>query len=237
MSMIIYKTTNLINGKIYIGKDEQNRLNYLGSGVNIGRAIKKYGKENFAKVTIDAADNRKDLCLKEIGWIKHFRELGLELYNIAPGGEGGSKRGENNPNFGKRGELSPNFGLRRSDETKQKMSVAHAGKSFSEEHKKKISLALLGKPFSEEHKQKIGSTMSDGRMKGENNPRYGMRHSEESLQKMRATMSDGRRKGEKSSHYGKKKPELSKKMTGQNNPMSRTNREKRRLIACRENIL
>ena len=33
--MIIYKTTNLINGKIYIGKDEKNTPNYIGSGLLI----------------------------------------------------------------------------------------------------------------------------------------------------------------------------------------------------------
>ena len=48
----IYKTTNLVNGKIYVGKHEfskDKRLNssYLGSGVALKRAIIKYGKENF----------------------------------------------------------------------------------------------------------------------------------------------------------------------------------------------
>ena len=41
--MIVYKTTNLINGKIYIGKDMKNNPNYLGSGTILRRAIKKYG--------------------------------------------------------------------------------------------------------------------------------------------------------------------------------------------------
>lgn len=47
--MVIYKTTNLINGKIYIGQDSKDRPNYYGSGKLIHRAIKKYGKENFKK--------------------------------------------------------------------------------------------------------------------------------------------------------------------------------------------
>jgi hypothetical protein len=45
--MIIYKTTNIINGKYYVGKDINNSESYLGSGVLLKRAIKKYGKENF----------------------------------------------------------------------------------------------------------------------------------------------------------------------------------------------
>jgi len=44
--MIIYKTTNLINGKYYIGKDKYNNPSYLGSGFILYQAIKKYGKEN-----------------------------------------------------------------------------------------------------------------------------------------------------------------------------------------------
>ena len=50
--MVIYKTTNLINGKIYIGQDSKNNPKYLGSGVIFLKAIKKYGKENFVKETL-----------------------------------------------------------------------------------------------------------------------------------------------------------------------------------------
>ena len=47
--MIIYKTTNLINGKIYIGMSKNKKENYLGSGIYLKYAIDKYGKENFKK--------------------------------------------------------------------------------------------------------------------------------------------------------------------------------------------
>jgi hypothetical protein len=67
--MIIYKTTNLISGKIYIGRDCDNDSNYYGSGKYYQRAEKKYGKENFRKTTIDSSDNFEELCLKEIFWI------------------------------------------------------------------------------------------------------------------------------------------------------------------------
>ena len=48
---LIYKTENKINGKIYIGKHITNTIgdNYLGSGIYLLNAIKKYGKENFKK--------------------------------------------------------------------------------------------------------------------------------------------------------------------------------------------
>jgi hypothetical protein len=46
---IIYKTTNSINGKIYIGKAKFNDPNYLGSGILLAKAIKKYKRESFIK--------------------------------------------------------------------------------------------------------------------------------------------------------------------------------------------
>lgn len=50
--MIIYKTTNLINGKIYIGKDKHNNSKYLGSGRRLIKAIQKYGRDFFLKEII-----------------------------------------------------------------------------------------------------------------------------------------------------------------------------------------
>lgn len=46
---------NLINGKKYIGLDSHNNPSYLGSGTLILKAIKKYGRGNFIKKTIDTA--------------------------------------------------------------------------------------------------------------------------------------------------------------------------------------
>lgn len=65
----IYKTTNLINGKIYIGQHKATIFennNYLGSGNLIKRAIKKYGEEHFKVELIDVAENQKELDEKEI---------------------------------------------------------------------------------------------------------------------------------------------------------------------------
>lgn len=68
--MIVYKTTNLINNKIYIGKDTHDNPKYLGSGIVLKRAIKKYGKLNFLKETIE---------IKEFGCVT----LAAKYLNIA----------------------------------------------------------------------------------------------------------------------------------------------------------
>ena len=57
--MIIYKTTNLINNKIYIGQDSRNNPYYYGSGTIITLAIKKYGKNNFKKEILETCNNKK----------------------------------------------------------------------------------------------------------------------------------------------------------------------------------
>ena len=57
--MYIYKTTNTINGKFYIGKSQREikeSEEYFGSGLILQRAIKKHGKEYFIKEIIDTAD-------------------------------------------------------------------------------------------------------------------------------------------------------------------------------------
>ena len=58
-----YKIINLINGHFYYGIHSTNNLNdnYFGSGVRLGKAIKKYGKNNFEKIILKFFDNREEL--------------------------------------------------------------------------------------------------------------------------------------------------------------------------------
>jgi len=87
MFYTIYKITNNVNGKYYIGKHQTKDLNdgYMGSGKFIKRAIEKYGVKNFTKEIIHVFDNEKDMNDKE----KELVVVSEETYNLCPGGEGG----------------------------------------------------------------------------------------------------------------------------------------------------
>lgn len=87
--MIIYKTTNLINGKIYIGQSINDDPKYLGSGVFLKNAIEKHGKKNFIKEIIDNTDSVDELNEKEIYWIEKYNSTNKNIgYNLCSGGKG-----------------------------------------------------------------------------------------------------------------------------------------------------
>src|SRR5574343_1704705 len=88
--MLIYKITNQINGKCYVGQVSslntlKNFDNYWGSGKIIKRAIKKHGLENFTKEILeDNIQNREELCKKEKYWINFYNTIHPNGYNITP---------------------------------------------------------------------------------------------------------------------------------------------------------
>jgi len=59
----LYKTTNKINGRYYIGIHGTNDMDdgYLGSGVFLEKAIKKYGKDNFSRIILKYVNNYEEL--------------------------------------------------------------------------------------------------------------------------------------------------------------------------------
>lgn len=90
--MIIYKTTNLINGKIYIGKTTTNNLSYLGSGNLIIAAIRKYRRHNFVRETLEICQTEAELNEREIFWINKLNARNSKVgYNIDKGGRGAPK--------------------------------------------------------------------------------------------------------------------------------------------------
>ena len=91
MNYYIYLTTNLINGKKYIGQ-HKGELNdsYLGSGVLITRALKKYGKNNFKKEILEVCLSREEADEKEKFYISKYNAIEDEtFYNLQEGGTQG----------------------------------------------------------------------------------------------------------------------------------------------------
>jgi group I intron endonuclease len=99
----IYITTNLVNGKKYIGQKKlrPNRVDtdinsYLGSGIVIKQAIDKYGRENFIKDIVAIAYNKEELDNLEREFIKfHNAVESYDYYNVSEGGEGNNTKGKN----------------------------------------------------------------------------------------------------------------------------------------------
>ena len=91
MFYTIYKITNKLNGKIYIGKHQTKDLNdgYMGSGKILKHAIDKHGLENFTKEILFQFDNEDDMNAKEAELITEEFVKESTNYNLCPGGNGG----------------------------------------------------------------------------------------------------------------------------------------------------
>ena len=173
--MIIYKTTNIVNEKIYVGQDVHNNPNYLGSGLLLVRAIKKYGKENFKKEAIDVAESLEVLNEKEIYWVKFCNCKVPNGYNLTDGGEGvvgyvWTEEDKNKARDRSLGELN----VAKRPEVRKKMREAKLGEknpmkdpecsgkrkgennpSKKLEVRKKMSNSLKGRFISEETRKKM----------------------------------------------------------------------------------
>ena len=83
--MYIYKITNKVNGKVYIGQSirpiEQRFQRHINDAVNnildthFARAIRKYGKENFYIELVETCNNQTELNLREQYWIRKYDSI------------------------------------------------------------------------------------------------------------------------------------------------------------------
>lgn len=171
MFYTIYKTTNNINGKYYIGKHKTLDLDdtYLGSGKILKHAINKHGINNFTREYLFIFDNEEDMNAKEAELVSEEFIKEDTNYNLAPGGKGG---------FAYETSIKGNI------VAAKKVKHLHATCDiFRKTHKKHIEKAVKvckekypdgiwkGKKHTEETKLKMSK--SNTHMKGSNNSNYG----------------------------------------------------------------
>jgi len=170
----VYITTNLINGKQYVGDHSTNNIekdNYLGSG-NFNNALKKYGKQNFKREILEFFPTKKEAFDAQEKYIKLFNTLSPNGYNISPTGGFGAKgflSEESKKKISEKsklrvGEKNSFFGKHHTKETKENISKSNKGKQtwlgkhHTKETKEKLSKIFLGKsnPHTFEQNEKIG---------------------------------------------------------------------------------
>jgi hypothetical protein len=150
----VYKTTNLLNGKVYVGQRKgEFDANYYGSGFILKQAIRKEGVNNFKIEVMGYNITKEQQNELERQFISECRKvLGREnVYNITDGGEGfvGKHTKET---------ISKMKRHVKTQEHKNNIGKAHLGVSagmrfYSTEERLKRSKKLLGVPKSEDAKR------------------------------------------------------------------------------------
>lgn len=130
----VYLTTNSINKIFYVGQKKGKFLPcYLGSGKILKRAIDKYGRINFRTEILEITNSADESNQCEIDYIAILRAIGVELYNLLPGGECSKK------NFRKTFTMSQS--------ARDKISRHHKGLKRTEEQIEANRLRQLGKCY------------------------------------------------------------------------------------------
>lgn len=189
MYYIIYKITNKINGKIYIGKHKTTNINdgYMGSGKHLKRSQQKYGIENFNKEILFVFDNENDMNIKEKELVTLEFCLREDTYNICVGGNGGfsyinnnnlnisiSEQKLRNPNLIKKASQMGNEAKklkRENDENWANKYKENISKSLKEYNAKNPN-PFEGKFHTDEWKARHSEIMSQ-KQKGSNNSQFG----------------------------------------------------------------
>lgn len=185
----IYKITNKINNKIYIGQtikerpsDRYSQHRYLANhpeqekGISyLHRAMASDGLDNFQFEIIEQIENDL-LNEREQYWIKYYDCIVPNGYNITDGGSGtqGYSRPQSIEEREKRQQSNKNYYIEHPEAIeKARQRATELWKN--EEYRKKVTES--NKKFYQEHPDIF---------KGENNPMYGKKHTEEALKKIRA---------------------------------------------------
>ncbi len=153
MYHIVYKITNILNKKVYIGKHSTKNPHdsYMGSGTALKRAIRKYGKANFTKKILHAFSREQDAYDKEAEIVNESFVLSKNTYNLMTGGRAAHTYSQES-----RLKMSESSkGIPCHANTKKAVSDSQLGRLKSESHKNKISETLTGRTHSDEHRNKL----------------------------------------------------------------------------------
>lgn len=214
--MQIYKITNLITNKVYIGKDQNDNQFYMGSGLLLWNSYRKrFDRQDldpskrthhkwvynanlkyqyYKKEIIVECDNKDELCQLEKYYIKKYNTIRPNGYNIASGGEGGNLVSgyskEEREKLNKYISEQTQKAMQR-DEVREKILKANQNKSDT--WKINIAKSLTGRhghPMTEENKEKLRKKNTGNKYGIGNKSRTGYKNSNEMNQKI----SDGLKK-------------------------------------------
>ena len=229
---IIYRVTNTVNGKTYIGQTKTplgKRWSKhcsdarAGAGWVLAAAIRKYGKEAFTVDVVEECADKEALNAAEIAWISKLQPV----YNACAGGGG---LGAPSPEVRAKISLAIR-GAKRSEQTRRNMSAAQKGHPVAEETKQKIYEATAW--YREHLKQKRISAPKRKYVRVHKTPLQhlydaagAITRAEKIAIAAKHGFASGTRQrlvGELNPMYGKAKPEeikqaLSEKLSGENNP-------------------
>jgi hypothetical protein len=172
MHYLIYKITNKLDNKIYVGKHKTEDKNdeYFGSGLLLKRAVKKHGKEYFVKEILIECKSEDEMNQKEMDIVDEIFISRDDTYNIKLGGCGGfdyintnelnrtelavsNHKKNNRPDIARKklselmedGEFRKELNMKRTNILKLYHSTGFEGRTHTEETKKKMSDAKTGK--------------------------------------------------------------------------------------------
>ena len=170
----IYKTTNLKNGKFYVGMHSTDNLNdgYLGSGTRLRRSIRRNGKESFKIEYLEFFDTREDLINREKELVNEDLLKDPMCMNLKPGGAGGLVNGVHGINL-KKGASKWSTAQWKNETYRNKITEVLRNNIIESHRLGKINYdTFTGKTHSEETKRKIGEANSLIQ-KGEGNSQFG----------------------------------------------------------------
>ena len=155
----IYKFTNLLNNKVYIGKHKYDKpeldKKYLTSGVLINKSIHKYGIQNVTHELICTCEDLTELNQKEIFYINYFNSFYPNGYNLTKGGDGIS---EPTPEIIEKNRLA-HIGVKQSDETKRRKSESLKKVIHTKDWIDKISQSNKGQKYLNRHGKHLVSVI------------------------------------------------------------------------------